>query len=63
MDGAGRGLAGSPLTLLREYVLVLRRLLAGESVSSGRYVRVREARPVHPTAVVSPDAGCGGQVA
>jgi 5,10-methylenetetrahydromethanopterin reductase len=45
----------SPLTLLDEYVRVLRRLLAGDSVSfSGRYVRVREARLVHPPAVVPP---------
>ncbi|HET9648143.1 MAG TPA: LLM class flavin-dependent oxidoreductase [Microlunatus sp.] len=33
--------AGSPLTLLREYVIALRRLLAGEEVTvEGRYVRL-----------------------
>ncbi len=63
--GVGHGIPGwmeqagawpaSPLGLLDEYVRVLRRLLAGEEVSfAGRYVGVREARLVHPPAVVPP---------
>lgn len=43
----------SPLTLLEEYVRVLRQLLSGAEVNfDGRYVRVRGARLVHPPAVV-----------
>jgi 5,10-methylenetetrahydromethanopterin reductase len=63
--GVGHGIPGwmaragawpaSPLGLLEEYVLVLRRLLAGEEVSfAGRYVRVKEARLVYPPAIVPP---------
>lgn len=43
----------SPLTLLDEYVRVLRQLLSGNEVNfDGRYVRVRDARLVHPPSVV-----------
>ena len=42
MDQAGAR-AASPMTLLREYVIALRSLLAGESVTSaGTYVRLRD---------------------
>ena len=45
----------SPLTLLDEYVRVLRQLLSGAEVNfDGRYVRVRDAQLVHPPAEVPP---------
>ncbi len=45
----------SPLTLLDEYVRVLRRLLAGDTVDfGGRYVRLRDVRLAHPPSVVPP---------
>jgi 5,10-methylenetetrahydromethanopterin reductase len=45
----------SPLTLLREYLDVLKRLLAGDEVSfDGRYVTVSRARLAHPPQVVPP---------
>jgi 5,10-methylenetetrahydromethanopterin reductase len=45
----------SPLTLLDEYVHVLRRLLAGDQVEfSGRYVRLRDVQLAHPPSVVPP---------
>src|ERR1700722_7355669 len=45
----------SPLTLLREYLVVLKRLLAGEEVSfDGRYVKVSRARLAHAPPVVPP---------
>ena len=61
--GVGHGIPGwldqvgarpsSPLTLLDEYVHVLRRLLAGDTVDfEGRYVRLRDVRLAHPPSVV-----------
>ena len=45
----------SPLTLLDEYIRVLRRLLAGDTVGfDGRYVRLRDVQLAHPPAVVPP---------
>jgi 5,10-methylenetetrahydromethanopterin reductase len=45
----------SPLTLLREYVQVLRRLLAGQRVDfNGRYVRLRGVQLTHAPSVVPP---------
>jgi alkanesulfonate monooxygenase SsuD/methylene tetrahydromethanopterin reductase-like flavin-dependent oxidoreductase (luciferase family) len=45
----------SPLTLLDEYIRVLRRLLAGERVDfAGRYIRLRDVRLAHPPAVPPP---------
>jgi alkanesulfonate monooxygenase SsuD/methylene tetrahydromethanopterin reductase-like flavin-dependent oxidoreductase (luciferase family) len=47
--------AGSPMTLLREYVTALRALLAGETVSeSGRYVQLRDVRLGWPPAGPAP---------
>jgi 5,10-methylenetetrahydromethanopterin reductase len=44
-----------PLTLLREYVQVLRRLLAGERVDfAGRYIRLRDVQLAHPPSAVPP---------
>ena len=43
----------SPLTLLDEYVHVLRRLLTGDEVEfTGRYVRLRSVQLAHPPSVV-----------
>jgi 5,10-methylenetetrahydromethanopterin reductase len=63
----------SPLTLLSEYTRVLRQLLSGDTVNfDGRYVQVREAKLVHPPAVVPPVVAgvrgplslrCAGEVA
>lgn len=63
----------SPLTLLDEYVRVLRQLLSGAEVNfDGRCVRVRGARLVHPPAEVPPvvtgvrgplSLRCSGEVA
>ncbi|HET7013337.1 MAG TPA: LLM class flavin-dependent oxidoreductase [Streptosporangiaceae bacterium] len=63
----------SPLTLLDEYVRVLRQLLSGAEVNfDGRYVKVRDAKLVHPPAVVPPvvtgvrgplSLRCSGEVA
>jgi 5,10-methylenetetrahydromethanopterin reductase len=45
----------SPLTLLREYLDVLKRLLAGDEVSfDGRYIKVSRARLAHPPPVAPP---------
>jgi 5,10-methylenetetrahydromethanopterin reductase len=45
----------SPLTLLREYVQVLRRLLAGQRVDfNGRYVRLHGVQLTHAPSVVPP---------
>jgi 5,10-methylenetetrahydromethanopterin reductase len=45
----------SPLTLLREYVQVLRRLLAGQRVDfDGRYVRLHGVQLTHSPSVVPP---------
>lgn len=45
----------SPLTLAREYVGALRRLLAGETVTvSGRYVELHEVQLVWPPATPTP---------
>lgn len=63
--GVGHGMPGwlrqagawpsSPLTLLDEYIRVLRRLLAGERVDfAGRYIRLRDVRLAHPPAVPPP---------
>jgi 5,10-methylenetetrahydromethanopterin reductase len=63
--GVGHGMPGwlrqagawpsSPLTLLDEYIRVLRRLLAGERVDfDGRYIRLRDVRLAHPPAVPPP---------
>src|SRR6185437_13164094 len=63
----------SPLTLLDEYVRVLRQLLSGAAVTfDGRYVKVRDAKLVHPPAEVPPvvtgvrgplSLRCSGEVA
>jgi len=63
--GVGHGMPGwlgragawpsSPLTLLGEYIQALRQLLTGQRVDyGGRYVRLRDARLVHPPSVVPP---------
>ncbi len=45
----------SPLTLLDEYVHVLRRLLAGDDVEfAGRYIRLRDVQLALPPSVVPP---------
>jgi 5,10-methylenetetrahydromethanopterin reductase len=52
----------SPLTLLEEYIHVLRRLLAGDEVNfDGRYIRLREVRLAHvPQAAPPVYAGVRG---
>ena len=52
LDQAGARPA-SPLTLLEEYIQVLRRLLDGQQVDfSGRYVRLRDVQLAHAPSVV-----------
>lgn len=59
MEQVGARVA-SPLTLMREYVPALRRLLAGDLVStSGRYVRLDAVRLDWPPAVVPPVYAAG----
>ena len=63
--GVGHGMPGwldqagarpsSPLTLLEEYIGVLRRLLAGQRVDfGGRYVRLSDVQLAYPPSVVPP---------
>ncbi len=59
MDQTGTRVA-SPLTLMREYVPALRRLLAGEEVTTdGRYVKLDRVRLDWPPAVVPPVYAAG----